>query len=111
MGASRLQFNGAGRVGAEANSLAVLSGCGYFREQKSYLCRVPPLASERHALRHLNMLMLQLGMNTTACISFATGDSVGGVSSWRQVPCTYRLVSAASPLPGATACTHTLTHT
>ena len=29
----------------------------------------------------LNMLMLQLGMSTTACTSFATGDSVGGCSS------------------------------
>ena len=27
----------------------------------------------------LNMLMLQLGMSTAACASFATGDSVGGV--------------------------------
>ena len=29
----------------------------------------------------LNMLMLQLGMSTTACTSSATGDSVGGCSS------------------------------
>ena len=35
-------------------------------------------ASERRTPRHLNMLMLQLGMNTSACISFATGESRPG---------------------------------
>ena len=56
-----------------------VSGCDEFREQRGHYCSVLPPASERRTPRHLNMLMLQLGMSTTACASFAIGESVGGV--------------------------------
>ena len=70
---------GADQVGAEANLLAVLSGCDEFRGQRGLFVRYHPWRVNAVRSVTLNMLMLQLGMSTTACTSFAIGESVGGV--------------------------------
>ena len=55
----------------------------------------PPPARERHTLRHLDLLMLQLGRSATACTSFATWESMGGMQqqggehTYRPVLCRF----------------------
>ena len=48
---------------------------------KGAVCTTPPRRVNAVRPVTLNMLMLQLGMSTTACTSFAIGESVGGCRS------------------------------
>ena len=62
---------------------------------KGASCTDSPPARERHTLRHLDLLMLQLGRSATACTSFATWESMegmqqqGGEHTYRPVLCRF----------------------